>query len=286
MTQSEALLVILGVLVVANVVLVVSIPLRTRRRRRSATRASLLRRAAGGEIGPGDPGAAEDARVAAAIEAFVSGAETDAPDRARRPAASDPIPLTRAGDLDAPVVADDRAPTTTPQLAPRSLTPEWSLADLADPAAWSRTIREESARVARFGHPVTVVIAELPHLDMLADRFGRGVADRVATETARLLASETRAADRIARLGDARVGVMLLETEGVAAARYIERVRTATDRWLESSGLSIRMSFGSAVAGERRDVVAAAADAEQGMHDVDHGSAPRPIARAARPKNA
>jgi diguanylate cyclase (GGDEF)-like protein len=168
--------------------------------------------------------------------------------------------------------ADNRTPWTLPDLARRSITPEWTLAELADPAAWSRTIREESARVARFGHPVTVVMAELSNLDGLADRFGRGVADRVATEAARSLVSESRAVDRIAWLGDARFGVLLLETEEIAAGGYVQRVRAATDGWLESAGLSIRLSLGWASPADGNDVLAAATIAEQRMHDAG----PRP----------
>jgi diguanylate cyclase (GGDEF)-like protein len=143
---------------------------------------------------------------------------------------------------------------------------------VADAATWSRAIREESLRVARFGHDATVVMLEVPRLQVLADRLGGGVADRVATEAARLLASETRSVDRIARLGEARFGVLLLETDEGAAGGYIARVREATDRWLESTGLSIRVSFGWASPTEGDSLMAAAATAEQRMHDAGHGA--------------
>jgi diguanylate cyclase (GGDEF)-like protein len=267
MSQTEVLLAVLGVLVVANVALVASIPFRAGRRRRSLRMAGAVAGSSADQAGHHRPGPAEDARVAAAIEAFV-GDSTDAPVRVRPPAPSD------AGIV--------------PGLMQSSPSPEWTLADLADPAAWSRSIREESARVARFGHPVTVVMAEVPGLDVLADHFGRGVAERVETEAARLLLSETRAADRIARLDDARFGVLLLETEETAAGDYVERVRTATDRWLESAGLSVRLALGWASTDGGSDVMAAAVDAEQRMHDIDHGSTTEPEAKAhgGRPSKA
>jgi diguanylate cyclase (GGDEF)-like protein len=123
--------------------------------------------------------------------------------------------------------------------------------------------------VTRFGHPVTVVMAELPQLDILADHFGRGIADHVATEAARLLASDTREADRIARLGDGRFGVLLIETGETAASGYVERVRAAVDHWLESAGLSMRLSLGCASLADGGDVMAAVAAAEQRMYDAD-----------------
>jgi diguanylate cyclase (GGDEF)-like protein len=122
--------------------------------------------------------------------------------------------------------------------------------------------------MARFGRPVTVVVAELRHLDDLADRLGRDVADRVANETARLLVTDGRAADRIAWLGYARFGVLLLETEEKVACRYVDRLRTAVDGWLDSAGLSVRLSLGWA-SPEGGDVMAAAVIAQQRMHDAD-----------------
>lgn len=287
----------LGVLVVVNVLLVASIPLRTRRRRQSARQVHVQSGSPAGLTGRADPRTAEDAREVAAIEAFVTGVSANAHDRSRPPAP----PSAMAGRREAVIgaaadrtvvplrategpTADHRAPWTIPDLAQPSITPEWTLADLADPATWSRSIREESARVARFGHPVTVVIAELPRLDALADRFGRGVADRVVTEAARLLVSESRAADRIAWLGDARFGVLLLETEEIAAGGYVERVRAAANGWLESTGLSIRISLGWASPAEGGDVTGAAVAAEQRMHDADRGSMPERSPRVASRK--
>ena len=144
----------------------------------------------------------------------------------------------------------------------------WTPAGFADAATWDRSIRDEAARTVRFGRPVTVVMAELHHLDHVADRLGRDVADRVVTETARLLAAEGRTADRLAWLGDAKFGVLLLETEESRARGYVERVRAATDGWLEWAGLSIRLSLGWASPAKGGDVIAAAALAGQRMHDA------------------
>jgi diguanylate cyclase (GGDEF)-like protein len=139
---------------------------------------------------------------------------------------------------------------------------------------WDRLVREESARVARFGRPITVVMAELRRLDGVADRLGRDVADRVVTETASLLVTEGRSVDRIAWLGDARFGVLLLETEESGASHYVDRVRAVADGWLESAGLSLRLSLGWASPVEGGDVIAAAATAQQRMLDVDPRSSP------------
>jgi diguanylate cyclase (GGDEF)-like protein len=259
-TQDQVLLATLGILILSNAVLVGSIPFRTRRIRRSAREVGVPPGSPAGAGGSVESGAAEDARAIAAIEAFVSGASSDAPGRAGPPVPSEVNGRGEGASIGATAEATTGARVTR--------------AGVPDPAGWSRTIREESARVARFGHPVTVVMAELPHLDVLGDHFGRGVADRVAEETTRLLVSDTREADRIARLGDGRFGVLLLETEEIAAGRYVERVRAITDRWLESTGLTMRLSLGWASPADGGDVVGAAAAAEQRMREADRSSTP------------
>ena len=214
----------------------------------------------------------EDSRAAAAIEAFIADVSPDAAGRTRGAAASEAI---------AGVDARGGEASTAPTMLPRdrsSAVLAYTPAGLADPAAWDRTLREESARVARFGRPVTVVIAEIPDLDGVADRLGRGVADRVVTETARLLATEGRAADRLAWLGDARFGILLSETEENRATGYVDRVRVVADGWLESAGLSVRLSLGWASPTQGLDVVAAASAAEERMRDGGRrtpSSAPR-----------
>lgn len=290
----DQLLAVLGFAVLANVLLLALIPLRTRAERRSWSQrgpqpgsqrppeTAIGRPAASGPRGPrldlpsrGQPRSDEDARTAAAIEAFIAEVSPDAAGRTRAPAAAEAI---------ASVDAHGGEPSTAATMASRdrsSAVLAYTPGGLADPAAWDRTLREESARVARFGRPVTVVMAEIPDLEGVADRLGRGVADRVVTETARLLATEGRAADRLAWLGDAKFGILLSETEENRATGYVDRVRVAADDWLESAGLSIRLSLGWASPTQGLDVMAAAVAAQERMHDggqavgfgraVDHG---------------
>ncbi|HZC32070.1 MAG TPA: diguanylate cyclase [Candidatus Bathyarchaeia archaeon] len=308
MPQDPLLLAFVGILILANVALMASIPFQSRLRRRSARQLTPQPRSASGaepggvrspvtqpnEFAPAPvasarPWADDDARAAAAIEAFVAEVSPDAAGRVRPPSPSEVIALRRetmtvgaeepaavtirAADRPAERPASDsRAIPSISVSAERTSGLRWTPPGLADPAMWDRAIREESARMARFGHPVTVVMAELRHIDALADRLGRDAADRVTTETARLLVKQGRASDRLAWLGDAKFGVLLLETEEVRACGYVERVRAAADSWLESAGLSVRLSLGWASPTEGDDVVAAAATAKQRMFDADRSS--------------
>jgi diguanylate cyclase (GGDEF)-like protein len=303
--QDQLLLTILGLVVFANVLLVALIPLRTRGQRRPSHPARvqpggqrelvtvIARPLAGALDGPRvdlpgrrEPRSEDDARAAAAIEAFVAEVSPDAAGRTRSPAPSAAISekpqaftgaepersTTPLRAMERPD-AGRREPSTMPRPNRSFAAPAYAPAGLADPAAWDRTLREETARVARFGRPVTVVMAEIPDLDGVVDRLGPDVADRVVTETARVLVTKGRAADRIAWLGDARFGILLSETEEVSASGYVDRVRAATDGWLESAGLSVRLSLGWASPAEGADVMAAAATAQQRMRDVERRSA-------------
>ena len=249
MTQDQVLLAVIAALSALSLLVIGAIAVRNRRRSRS--------------VASSDPGAAEGAQTVAAIEAFVAGVSDDPHDR--RP----PPPWSAIAPAPEALVSPARDATAVqPRPLDRSSANE---PPVADAATWSRAIREESARVARFGHPATVVMAEVPRVHAIADRLGPGVVERVVTEAARLLVTDTRAADRVACLGTGRFGILLLETDETAAGGYVERVRSGVDRWLESTGLSVRLSLGWASPTDGGDVLTAAAIAEQRMHDADHG---------------
>jgi diguanylate cyclase (GGDEF)-like protein len=308
---NQFLLVVLGVAIIANVLLLVVIPVRLRSQRRSLEAAGdpTERPGRNAAAQAGDPaGSANDrsadptrgdlpqegdAGVVAAIEAFVAEISVDPEGRVSPPSAAEVLARRETIAAATPLRAalgvvrsqprdregERRAGTSTPVPPEPVQAPGWSVAGLGDPASWERTIREESARAARFHRPVTVVMAELPRLDEVADRLGRDAADHVVAETARLLVAEGRAVDRIAWLDYARFGVLLMETDEVRATDYVDRVRSAADAWLQGAGLSVRLSLGWASPAEGGDVVAAVAAAEERMRrahgrDVDQARNP------------
>ncbi len=241
MPSDQFLLVVPALAVLLSVLLVAAVAIRhawQRRRFNPALALADLRRA-------------NDADAAAAIEAFVEGVSSEPFGGTRLPTPSDALPTP-----------SDALPT------PQGRGSDLTCARLEDPTTWDRAVREESERNARFGRPVTVVVAALPRLDDLANRLGRDIADRVLSETARVLRTEGRAVDRVALLGDGTFGVLLPETDEVRARNYIERARAGADAWLETAGLSMRLSLGWAGPPEHGDVLAASAVARQRMHDA------------------
>jgi len=164
---------------------------------------------------------------------------------------------------------------------------------LTDPAtgvdntrAWARSLSEEAARSARYGRPVTVVIAEIDGLDRLAERFGTESADRLVPPVADALRRNARAADRVARLSGSRFGVLLTETDEVRAINYVERVRAACDRWLEAGAVAVRLSIGWASPPAGSDLAAAVHEAEERMYREQRRAAPWRSESGVRPASS
>ena len=194
------LTVLLGVLIAANVVLIVAsiVVSRARRRRTRATIAQVA--AASREIGSVDALAPSAIRRGQAI-----------------PGKAEADPLGREIDR---------------------LTGLLGLTD------WNRLVADEDVRHARYHRPATVVTIELDGTDRLVRALGQLAADRIIVAVADTIRRHARQADHVARLGPSRFGVLLTETDEVAAINYVERVRQATDLWLESGAIALRLAIG------------------------------------------
>ena len=110
--------------------------------------------------------------------------------------------------------------------------------------AWERTLAEENVRYVRYRRPVTVVIAEIDGLGRLVDRFGAEPARRVLPAVGDAMRRLARRTDKVAHVGGGRFLALLPETDEVAAINYVERVRVACERWLESGAVALHLSIG------------------------------------------
>jgi diguanylate cyclase (GGDEF)-like protein len=122
------------------------------------------------------------------------------------------------------------------------------------PRLWDRIILSEQARVARYHRPVTVAFAELVGLDGLAGLWGWDVAERALAACARRLGREIRSSDHIARLEQARFGILLTETTEIAAINFVERARSSCERELKTTGDVVRIGFGWASPPDKGDL--------------------------------
>jgi diguanylate cyclase (GGDEF)-like protein len=168
----------------------------------------------------------------------------------------------------APFVASaDARPAGSPSVGlvePAATDPETGF-ELA--GAWAKWLAEEGARVDRYGHPATIVLVELAGVDRLAEKLGQEAADRLIPPISTTMRRHARASDNLARLGRARFGVLLTETDEILAINYVERVRSACDVWLQSGAVALRLSIGWAQVGPKQPVELAIQAAEARLNE-------------------
>ena len=138
------------------------------------------------------------------------------------------------------------------------------------PAAWTRRLNEENARVQRYGHPATIVLVELGGLDRLAERLGSAAAERLIPPIATTMRRNARSADCLARLSPTRFAALLPYTDEVRAINFVERVRSACDVWLEAGAVSLRLSIGWAEISKTQPVDPAILAAERRLNSERH----------------
>ena len=130
------------------------------------------------------------------------------------------------------------------------------------------------------------MLAELDGLDRLIERFGQPAADRLIRAVAATLRHDARLTDRVARLGPGQFGALLPETDEVQAINYVERVRTATDLWLEAGAVAVRLAIGWANVGADQSLDVALRLAEQRLNADRRVMRQPPTPRPTRPVNA
>jgi diguanylate cyclase (GGDEF)-like protein len=118
------------------------------------------------------------------------------------------------------------------------------LTGLPGEAFWRLMIATESARGTRYGRVATVVLVSVTGLDHLVRDCGADVAEVTIMRMARLLRTGARKSDVVARLGEARFGILLTETAEVAAINMVERVRDRCERELAGLHPRVHVAFG------------------------------------------
>jgi diguanylate cyclase (GGDEF)-like protein len=198
---------------------------------------------------------ARPADQAVAIDDRVGAAEPEVATPTRPPAGErdDAQPIIRASTADRIELVARRTrmiPIATFEVPSvlRPIAPPDGWTDLLTgtdgPRFWDRIVLSEQARVGRYHRPVTVAFAEIVGLDHLAGQWGWDVAERSLAACARRLGREIRSSDHIARLEQARFGILLTETTEIAAINFVERARAACDRDLQVAKEVVGVAFG------------------------------------------
>lgn len=145
------------------------------------------------------------------------------------------------------------------------------LTHLPGPTFWNSIVAAESARCVRFRRPATVVLVESIGFEDVYRTWGRAVALRDVVEVGRILRAGCRASDFVVRIGETRFGILLTETDEVAAINVVERLRVACEAKLASRPNPARMAFGWASNGDSMTLVAAVGRAEERLFREEAG---------------
>ena len=131
------------------------------------------------------------------------------------------------------------------------------LTGLEGPDFWQRVLVAETARAYRYKCSLTVVIVELAGLEELERHWGVDAVRHAVREAAQCLRRTSRTSDYCVRLGASTFGVILTETDEIAAINFVERVREAGPRSMPRGGEHLGFIFGwaSPKSGESADAV-------------------------------
>jgi len=143
------------------------------------------------------------------------------------------------------------------------------LTGLHNARQFHRTLTAEIERSHRFRNDVGLVIMDLDDFKQVNDGFGHQQGDLVLVEVARVIETQSRDIDEVARYGGEELAVIMPQADSEGAAVGAERLRQAVNELqiprLDGVGtLSVTASFGAASlldSATDKDGLIAAADA-------------------------
>ena len=112
---------------------------------------------------------------------------------------------------------------------------------VASRRSWDELLEAEEVRCRRYGHPASVLLADLDGLKRVNDEQGHAAGDRLLRTAAEAIASATRSGDVVARIGGDEFGILAMETDERAASALAARVRQA----LDTAGVEASVGLGT-----------------------------------------
>jgi diguanylate cyclase (GGDEF)-like protein len=149
---------------------------------------------------------------------------------------------TSVASLDAP-------PAEPSDAASEPLLPEpadWTdpFTGTGGPLLWDHIVPKEAARIRRYRRTACIVLVELAGLENVAAWLGRELAVELFARLARALGAEIRTSDDICRIARDRFGILLVETDEVAAINFVDRVRPILRKHIGSRDIGLRVRIG------------------------------------------
>jgi diguanylate cyclase (GGDEF)-like protein len=125
--------------------------------------------------------------------------------------------------------------------------------------AWSRTdtltgipnrrsffesLEIERNRARRYDRPLTLAYVDLDHFKAINDTFGHNTGDKLLGVVANAMKREIRQVDGLARLGGDEFAVLLPETNKVAAAAALGKLRSSLEAAMKQWNWPVAFSIG------------------------------------------
>jgi len=106
---------------------------------------------------------------------------------------------------------------------------------------------QEMARLARYAHPVSLLMLDLDHFKEVNDHFGHAAGDDILRTFVDVASRQLRSTDVLGRWGGEEFVVILPSTGFVEANRVAERIRAATEERVFLGDLHVTVSVGVSV---------------------------------------
>jgi diguanylate cyclase (GGDEF)-like protein len=124
-----------------------------------------------------------------------------------------------------------------------------ALTGLANRRAFDEQIEQQLAHADRFGHPVSLIIADVDHFKVVNDTWGHEAGDVVLKSIAATLQEGVRTVDVCARFGGEEIAIILPQTALVGAVELADRLRAAVGAnriWAAGNDIPVTISCGVA----------------------------------------
>ena len=102
-----------------------------------------------------------------------------------------------------------------------------ALTGLANRRAFDSQLEQLIAHADRFGHSVSLILADVDHFKNVNDTWGHEAGDAVLRSIAKTLSDGVRAVDVCARFGGEEIAILLPQTSLVGAVELADRLRRA-----------------------------------------------------------
>ncbi|MBQ0935264.1 GGDEF domain-containing protein [Ideonella paludis] len=139
------------------------------------------------------------------------------------------------------------------------------LTALPNRRAFSQALVNELARSLRHGHPLSLAVMDLDHFKRINDNHGHSAGDEALQHTAKILRSQARCEDMVARIGGEEFALLMPETAAEQALEVAERMRKA----VMAQPLSARAGGEPVTTSVGVATVPPGMDGEQALHAAD-----------------